>query len=92
MAAAEMIVNGKQIVFESGQTILEACKEAGIYIPGLCHYSGLTPLPQVIPDMACQLCLVEADGKIVLACNTPAVNGMKVETSTPQIKKLVKRN
>ena len=92
MATAGIIVNGKEIIVGSGQTILEACKEAGIYIPSLCHYRGLTPLPEVIPDMACQLCLVEVDGKIVLSCNTRVVSGMKVETLTPRVKELVKRN
>jgi len=92
MTTAAIVVNGKEINIGSGQTILEACKEAGIYIPGLCHYRGLTPLPEIIPDMACQLCLVEADGKMVLSCNTQAVNGMKVETLTPRVKELVKRN
>ena len=92
MATAGIIVNGKETNIRSGQTILEACKEAGIYIPSLCYYRGITPLPQVIPDMACQLCLVEADGKIVLSCNTQAVSGMKVKTLTPRVKELVKRN
>jgi NADPH-dependent glutamate synthase beta subunit-like oxidoreductase len=92
MVTTGMIVNGVEINIEGGQTILEACKEAGIYIPSLCHYHGLAPLPQVIPDMACQLCLVEADGKVVLSCNTQAVSGMKVELLTPRVKELVKRN
>ncbi|MFC2022754.1 FAD-dependent oxidoreductase, partial [Chloroflexota bacterium] len=92
MATAVIIVNGKEINIECGHTILEACKQAGIYIPHLCHYRGLTPLPEVIPDMACQLCLVEADGKIVLSCNTQLGNGMIVETLTTRVKELVKRN
>ena len=92
MATAGIIVNGKEIDIGNGQTILEVCKETGIYIPSLCYYRGLTPLPEVIPDMACQLCLVEADGKIVLSCNTRAVSGMEVETLTPRIKELLKRN
>jgi NADPH-dependent glutamate synthase beta subunit-like oxidoreductase/formate hydrogenlyase subunit 6/NADH:ubiquinone oxidoreductase subunit I len=92
MATAGIVVNGEEIGIRSGQTILEACKENGVYIPSLCHYRGLTPLPDVIPDMACQLCLVEADGKIVLSCNTEAVSGMIVATATPQVKELVSRN
>ena len=90
--ATKMSVDGKAIDIENGQTILEACKEAGIYIPSLCHYPGLTPLPQVVPDMACQLCLVEVDGQIVLSCKTAVASGAKVETNTPRVKELVKRH
>ncbi|MFC2052445.1 FAD-dependent oxidoreductase [Chloroflexota bacterium] len=92
MATTGIIVNEKEIIIQRGQTILEACKEAGIYIPSLCYYNGLKPMPEVLPDMACQLCLVEVDGKIVLSCNTPAVSGINIETLTPRIKELVKRN
>jgi len=88
MAIAGIRVNDKQIIAGDGQTILEACKEAGIYIPSLCHFRGLAPLPEVMPDMACQLCLVEADGKIVLSCKTPAADGMIVYTDTPQVQEL----
>jgi len=92
MATAEITVNGKNISFRDGQTILEVCKEAGIYIPSLCHYEGLEPLPDMIPDMACQLCLVDIDGKITLSCNTKAKSGMKVDTQTLQVKETIKRN
>lgn len=89
---AEISINGKNVSFKDGQTILEVCKEAGIYIPSLCHYQSLKPLPETIPDMACQLCLVDIDGNLTLSCNTTAKSGMKVDTQTPQVKELLKRN
>jgi formate dehydrogenase beta subunit len=88
MAKTRIVVNDKEVYAETGQTIIDACKEVGIYIPGLCHFQGITPLPELQPDMACQLCLVEANGKIVLACDTQVSEGMSVTTDTPEIQEL----
>ncbi|HXZ94512.1 MAG TPA: FAD-dependent oxidoreductase, partial [Dehalococcoidia bacterium] len=81
-------VDGKEVKAKRGQTILEAARSSGIYIPGLCHYPGLKPLPQVIPDEACQLCIVEANGSIVLSCVTPVSRRMIVKTKTPKVQEL----
>lgn len=81
-------IDGRDVEARQGQMILEAAKDAGIYIPGLCYYPGLKPLPQVIPDEACQLCVVEASGNVVLSCVTPVSEGMVVRTKTPQVQEL----
>ena len=52
-------IDGEDMEARQGQTILEVARDAGIYIPSLCYYPGLKPLPQVIPDEACQLCIWE---------------------------------
>ncbi len=87
-----LIINGREVKAEDGAMVLEAARSADIYIPRLCYYPGLKPLPEVAPDMSCQLCLVEVDGKIVLSCATKAVDGMRVETETPGVKELRRRN
>ncbi|HEY4712468.1 MAG TPA: 2Fe-2S iron-sulfur cluster-binding protein, partial [Dehalococcoidia bacterium] len=74
-------IDGENVKARRGQTILEAARCSGIYIPSLCYYPGLKPLPQVIPDEACQLCIVEANGNVVLSCVTP-VSGRMVVGST----------
>jgi formate dehydrogenase alpha subunit len=81
-------IDGKNIVARLGQTILESARSSEIYIPSLCYYPGLKPLPQVIPDEACQLCVVEANGNIVLSCVTPASEQMVVKTGTPEVQEL----
>jgi formate dehydrogenase alpha subunit len=81
-------VDGEDIKARQGQTILEAARNSGIYIPSLCYYPGLKPLPQVIPDEACQLCVVEANGNIVLSCVTPVSERMVVKTKTPKVQEL----
>jgi len=80
--------DGEDIKARQGQTILEAARNSGIYIPSLCYYPGLKPLPQVIPDEACQLCIVEANGNIVLSCVTSISERMVVKTKTPKIREL----
>ena len=81
-------VDDKDIKAKRRQTILEAARSAGIYVPSLCYYPGLKPLPQVIPDEACQLCIVEVNGNLVLSCSTPVSEKMVVKTVTPKIREL----
>jgi len=92
MNTITLTVNGQEIKTPREATILEAARSADIYIPSLCYYPGLTPLPEIMPDRACKLCLVEADGKVVLSCSTKVSDGMRVETETPRIKELRQRN
>jgi formate dehydrogenase alpha subunit len=85
-------IDNKNIEAKRGQTILEAARSAGIYIPSLCYYPGLKPLPQVMPDEACQLCIVEANGNLVLSCATPVSEKMVVKTKTPRVRDLQQKN
>ena len=64
-----------------GQTILEADKEAGKYIPTLCYLEGLSVVG------ACRLCIVEVSGtdRLLPACTTPAQDGMSVTTTSPKL-------
>ncbi|MFZ1766972.1 MAG: 2Fe-2S iron-sulfur cluster-binding protein [Candidatus Nitrotoga sp.] len=36
-------IDGQEIPFLVGQTIMDAALAAGVYIPHLCHRQGLTP-------------------------------------------------
>jgi formate dehydrogenase beta subunit len=85
-------INGKIAKAEPGMSVLEAANNADIYIPSLCYYKGLKPLPEISPDLACQLCLVEIEGKVVLSCETQATPGMIVKTETPQIQELRRKS
>ena len=51
-----LTLNGKQVEFKSGQTILEVAAANGVNIPTLCHLKGCTPTG------ACRICLVEVTG------------------------------
>jgi formate dehydrogenase alpha subunit len=84
-------IDGKNVTAREGQTVLEAARASAIYIPGLCAYPGLEPLPRVIPDEACQLCVVELNDATVLACVTPVSEGMRIRTKTPRLDELRQR-
>ena len=40
---SHIIIDGKKVPFEEGQTIMEAATAADIYIPHLCHNPEFTP-------------------------------------------------
>src|SRR6188768_1223018 len=75
---AKINVNGNDIAFEPGATILEAARASGIDIPTLCWYPKLPIVGN------CRICLVSVQGqnKLLPACATPAADGMVVETES----------
>jgi len=81
MTQQKMMINGHEVLFSPGQTILEAAEAAGIWIPTLCHLKGATPTG------ACRICVVEVAGARTLptACSTPAVPGMAVQTESSRV-------
>ena len=80
-----LTINGKNYQVAEGKTLLEVARENDIYIPTLCHHEDVTPYG------ACRLCLVESKNNdrsdIVTSCNTPATNGMVIETDSPDVVK-----
>lgn len=73
-------IDDVEIKAKDGQTICEAAKEAGVYIPQLCFLEGL------IPHGSCRICTVLVDGKPQTACTQPVVEGIKVENNTEELK------
>jgi Na+-translocating ferredoxin:NAD+ oxidoreductase RNF subunit RnfB len=45
MSGITLSINGVKLTTVKGKSLLEAAREAGIYIPALCAYPGLTPAP-----------------------------------------------
>ncbi|WQV85932.1 NADH-quinone oxidoreductase subunit G [Helicobacter pylori] len=74
-----MNINGKTIECQEGQSVLEAARSAGIYIPTICYLSGCSP------TVACKMCMVEMDGKRIYSCNTKAKNNAVILTNTPTL-------
>ena len=79
MSEVHIKINGKPVVAQDGQTILEAAKAAGVDIPVLCHHPALSNWG------ACRMCLVEVKGMrgLQTSCTTPVAEGMEIETETP---------
>ena len=72
-------IDGREIETTQGEYILNAARANDIFIPAICY------LTRCSPTLACRLCLVEADGKQVYACNAKSKEGMNIVTSTDNI-------
>ncbi len=81
MAIVNLTVNGQKLQAQPGQTVLQAAREAGIFIPTLCDHPAVTPFG------GCRMCLVEIEKQRNLqpACTYPVTEGMVVETATPRV-------
>jgi len=74
-------IDGKQCQAKEGEFILNVARANGIFVPAICYQTKCSP------TLACRLCLVEADGKQVYACNAKAKDGMQITVNTPNIEK-----
>lgn len=72
-------IDGHEIPFLAGQTIMDAALAAGVYIPHLCHRKGFTP------HGSCKLCVVDIANRSVSACTMPAVAGQQISNNTPAL-------
>jgi predicted molibdopterin-dependent oxidoreductase YjgC len=80
----ELMIDGHSVEIEAGASVLDAARQAGIYVPTLCEQ------PDLKPYGGCRLCVVEIEGSPGLraSCTTPAQDGMRVQTNTQKIQKL----
>lgn len=72
----KLIINGKEISADKGDTVLIAAEKNGIEIPNLCY------LKEMSPYGACGMCVVEVEGspKLIRACSAKATDGMVINT------------
>ncbi len=75
-------VDGQEIPFQPGQTVLQASLAAGLNIPHLCFN------PELEPIGSCRLCLIEVAGRRLSACTLLAEPGMVVQADNPALRKL----
>jgi len=76
-----VVIDGNELSFGPGETILQAARRAEIDIPTLCYDDRLTPAG------ACRICLVEVEGAPLMqpACSAKSTPGMVVRTNTPRV-------
>ena len=72
-------LDGKTIVFQDGDTIMDAALRAGEYIPHLCFN------PEFRPHGSCRVCVVAVNGRHQSACTLPAEENMDVDNSSDAI-------
>ncbi|HET7202441.1 MAG TPA: 2Fe-2S iron-sulfur cluster-binding protein [Steroidobacteraceae bacterium] len=72
-------LDGADVPFGPGQTILQAALAAGRHIPHLCFH------PEFRPHGSCKLCTVTVNGSHATSCTTPARAGMNVASETREL-------
>lgn len=78
-------INGRVHSARPGQLVIDACADAGAFVPHFCYH------PRMSPVGMCRQCLVEVDGPrgpmMVVSCMTPVAEGQVVNTATPSVKR-----
>jgi bidirectional [NiFe] hydrogenase diaphorase subunit len=76
-------IDGKEVKASEGMTILEAARDAGIFIPTLCYHEKLEPYG------ACRICTVEVEAggrtRLVAACVFPVEPNMVVRSRSEKV-------
>jgi predicted molibdopterin-dependent oxidoreductase YjgC len=82
-AKARLTLDGREVEFSAGETILEVALRCGREIPTLCHD------PRLAPAGACRTCLVEVEGaqRLLPACMTPVASGMVIHSESPRVER-----
>jgi NADH-quinone oxidoreductase subunit G len=75
-------INGQNVTALKGETILQAARKAGFYIPTMCYLEKTTPCA------SCRLCVVESDKTdgFILSCQTPPTEGLAVTIDSDKLK------
>ena len=77
-------VNGREIEFEPGMTVLQVAELAGEEIPRFCYHERLSIAGN------CRMCLVEVKPgppKPQASCALPAAEGQEITTNSPMVEK-----
>ena len=77
-------MDGVDVPFEPGQSILAAALAAGHYVPYLCYH------PEFEPHGSCKVCTVKVNGRTQASCTMPARAGDVVESDVDELKELRK--
>jgi len=83
-----IVIDGKKVQIDKGNTLMQAAKKLGIHISALCYHE------KIKPHGACRLCIVEVErkgkSKIVASCAFPAEEGLIVRTESPKVEQIRK--
>jgi len=81
MSMITLTIDGQRVEAKKGETILQAARRAGLYIPTMCYLSKVKPIA------SCRLCVVEVEGAdgFILSCQAPALDGMVVRTNSSEL-------
>jgi [NiFe] hydrogenase diaphorase moiety small subunit len=80
--APTFLMDGVDVPFAPGQSILAAALAAGRYVPHLCYH------PEFEPHGSCKVCTVKVNGRAQASCTTPARAGDAVESEVDELREL----
>ncbi|MCA2990030.1 2Fe-2S iron-sulfur cluster-binding protein [Gemmatimonas sp.] len=72
-------LDGHDIPFDEGQSVLDAALAAGLFIPFLCHKPGYEA------HGSCRVCMVRVGGRWQASCTTSAAPGLEVESTAEDL-------
>lgn len=80
----KIVLNGKEVEFQPGETLLEIAWREGYPIPVFCYHPSLGE-----GVATCRICLAEVDAGgrkgLLPTCTTRAADGMIVNTESPEV-------
>ena len=78
----EIFINGQSVQAERDQTVMEAARAHGFYIPYFCWH------PELSVAGNCRICCVQVEGRswVEIACNMPVTEGLRVLTDSDAVK------
>lgn len=84
----EFFINGQAVQADEGQTVMQAARAHGFFIPYFCWHPNLS-----VPGN-CRICMVEVTnegaaegtGWLDIACNMPITTGMRVLTDSERVR------
>lgn len=84
--APTLTLDGREVTFAPGESLLEVARRHGLEVPTLCHD------PRLAPAGACRSCLVELEGqrRLVPSCATPAADGQVVRVSADESERIAR--
>jgi len=79
----KIILDGREVEADAQKPLIAACHQHASNVPMYCYHPGLSPVG------SCRICQVEVKHgetppRVVVACRTPVVEGMVVNTDAPK--------
>ena len=77
----KLFIDGQEVTANKGDTILQAARRNGMYIPTMCYLSKVKPIA------SCRVCVVEVEGMdgAILSCQEKAISGINVKTNSQEL-------
>ena len=78
----QIFINGQPVEAARGQTVMEAAKASGHFIPYFCWH------PKLSVAGNCRICAIQIEDRswVEIACNMPVSEGLRVLTDSPMVK------